>query len=138
MAQFNGQATQAGLAAATSANGTARNGATLTLNKVQPGTLSVALVSAITTASVVATFTAQVSRDGTTWYAVKLTNNAAVVDSAAGTGSAVTTRTCMQLTGLEGWPYFRVVALLSGATTAAADQTTVDYVYVAYGRAGAI
>jgi hypothetical protein len=121
-----------GLALATSANGTTRNGATLSLMGVQPGQLSVKCQSQITTSSVLATFTMQVSDDGTNWYDVKLANNAAIVNTAAGTGSPVTTSLCLVPGSLGGWSYFRVNAVLSGASTAAADKTQVDYRFVKF------
>jgi len=125
----------AGLASATSANGTEREGATLALDRVGNGGLSVLAVSAITTASVVATFKPQVSLDGTTWYDVKLPNNASNVSTAAGTGSAVTTRLALAIPegGLFGWAYFRCNATLSGAATAGADTTQVSYIGVGVG-----
>ena len=134
MAQVSKQRSTAGLALATSATGSARTGAVLNLNTVQPGSLSVACQAAITTSSVVATFTPQVSNDQATWWDVKLANNATNVATAAGTGSAVTTSVCLDLGGaLGGWKYFRCNATLSGATTASADQTSTSYVYLQYG-----
>jgi hypothetical protein len=119
------------LAAATSANGTVRNGTAIALDGVQPVTLSVACTAAITTSSVVATFTPQVSMDGTTWFDIKLPNNASNVTTAAGTGSPVTTTVALIIPdSIHGWMQFRVNALLSGASTGAADQTTVTYRYV--------
>lgn len=124
-----------GLASATSANGSERTGATLALDRVGNGGLSVLAVSTIETSSVVATFKPQVSLDGTTWYDVKLPNNASNVSTAAGTGSPVTTRLALAIPegGLFGWTYFRCNATLSGAATASADVTQVSYVGVGVG-----
>ena len=57
----------AGLSLATSANGTTRSGATLSMDFTAPGGLLVLVRSEITTTSVAATFTLQVSTDNSTW-----------------------------------------------------------------------
>lgn len=123
------QRVSTGLASATSANGTTRSGASQLTNGMAPGTLSVQCDATIVTGSVVATFTPQVSMDGTTFYDVKLPNNAANVTLAA-TGAVA-----LQIPrGVAGWKYFRCNALLSGAATAAGDLTAVSYRWVAHGR----
>lgn len=124
-----------GLASATSANGTARDGARLSLELVGNNGISVQAVAAITTASVVATFRPQVSRNGTDWFDLKSANNASNVTTAAGTGTEVVTNLALAIPvdGLFGWNYFRVVATLSGAATASADVTAVTYRYVQVG-----
>lgn len=132
MAQFNGFGSFVGLVSDTSANGTARNGATMAMGVIQPGTLSVDAQATIVTGSVVATFNPQVSMDGTNWSNVVLSNNAALVTLTA------TGKRALQLCGLEGWRYFRCQATLSGAATAAGDLTVVTYRYQQYGRAGAV
>jgi hypothetical protein len=120
--------TAVGLAAATSANGTARNGATFNTNQLGGAGLIVECISAITTSSVIATFNPQVSWDGTNWYDWKEPQQPAQVATAAGTGSEVITRRALGIDKcVIGAPYFRCQATLSGATTAAADQTTVNY-----------
>jgi hypothetical protein len=119
------------LAEATSANGAARNGATLPVEKVGNAGLLVACVAKITTASVVATFKAQVSDDGTVWYDLKLPNNASNVSTAAGTGTEVITRVALDIPpSIFGMKLFRVVATLSGAATASADVTSAAYRFV--------
>lgn len=124
-----------GLSLATSANGSARNGASLPVDFTAPGALLVLAYSTITTASVVATFKMQASNDGTTWYDVKLVNNASNVDTAAGTGVAVETFLALDVpTSVYAAKLFRVVATLSGAATAAADKTSVTYQYVPQGK----
>jgi len=129
-----GQMVTTALASATSANGTARNGATLAINGTSVGTLSVLASCSITTASVVCTWKAQVSNDNSTWYDVKLPNNADPVATAAGTGAAVTTSLCLLIgPAVTGWQSFRIVATLSGAATAGADVTSASYVFVRYG-----
>lgn len=126
--------TVVGLASATGANGVARNGATLDQSKVEPGTLLALCVSTITTSSVVATFKPQVSQDASTWYDVKLPNNAANVATAAGTGSPVTTNLALAIpASVAAAKYFRVVSTLSGATTDPADVSAVDYRWLRWG-----
>jgi hypothetical protein len=123
------QTLQTGLASATSANGAARNGTAISLATTAAGSLSIAASATIVTGSVVATFKPQVSLDNSTWYDVKLSNNAANVTLAA-TGDLA-----LQLMDLSGWKFFRVVATLSGAATAAGDLTSVSYVYRKFGSA---
>ena len=120
---------QVGLASATSANGTARNGTALPLELVAAGSLSVACVATIVTTSVVATFKPQVSNDNSTWYDVRLSHSAALVTVSASASLA------LQMADLSGWKFFRMVATLSGATTAAGDLTQVDYVARKFGSA---
>lgn len=127
MALLSKQRQLVGLASATSADGTTRNGATLILPIVEPGTLSVQCDLTIVTGSVVGTFTPQVSMDGTTWYDVKTPNNAALVTSAA------SATLCITVPNVSGWRFFRCNALLSGAATAAGDLTAVTYRFVRYG-----
>lgn len=123
--------TVVGLASATSANGTARNGAALPLALAQPGSVSARVAGSITTSSVIATYKWQVTDDtGGTWYDMKLPNNAANVATSAGTGSVVAHSLCLELPFCAmGWKYARLVATLSGAATDPADVTAVDYRY---------
>ena len=123
------QTAQVGLASATSANGVARNGTSISIATVAAGSLSVAAQATIVTSSVVATFKPQVSLDNTNWYDVRLSNSAALVTVTASASLA------LQLADLSGWKFFRVVATLSGAATAAGDLTQVDYVYRKFGSA---
>lgn len=117
-----------GLAAATSANGTTRSGAALQTDQIGEDGLSVLIVCDLTTASVTGTFTPQVSDDNSTWYNWKEPQAPAQVVHATGTGSQVVTRTALIIdASVKAWRYFRCNALLGGATTAAADQTTVTY-----------
>jgi len=118
---------QVGLASATSANGTARNGNALPLELVAAGSLSVACTATIVTGSVVATFKPQVSNDNANWYDVRLSNSAALVTVSASHTLA------LQMADLSGWKFFRMVATLSGAATAAGDLTQVDYVARKFG-----
>lgn len=127
-----------GLSLATSANGTTRNGATLLMDFAAPGGLLILAHSEITTASVAATFTIQVSNDTTTWYDVKLNNNAANVATAAGTGSNVETNLALTVPpAVYAAKYIRCNAVLAGASTAAADKTSVTYQYVPQGKLSA-
>lgn len=128
----------AALSLATSANGTAREGTSLVLDFSAPAGLVVLAHSEITTSSVIATFVLQVSVDGTTWYDLKLPNNAANVATAAGTGSNVETNIALSVPpGVYGARLFRCKATLSGAATAAADKTSVTYMYVPQGKLSA-
>jgi hypothetical protein len=110
-------------------NGVARNGTSISIATVAAGSLSIAAQATIVTSSVVATFRPQVSLDNTNWYDVRLSNSAALVTVAASASLA------LQLADLSGWKFFRVVATLSGAATAAGDLTKVDYVYRKFGSA---
>lgn len=124
-------ATPVGLISDTSLNGTARNGAAMANNLAQPGTVSVLCVGSITTASVIATYKVQVSQDDSTYYDLKTLNNASNVATAAGTGSAVAHAFVLEVPySACAWKFLRVVATLSGASTASADVTAVTYRYL--------
>lgn len=110
------------LASATSANGTARNGAPLPLNQFQPGILAAHCGVTIVTGSVVCTCKWQVSIDGTTFVDLKDQNNAASV-----TITATDTRAISCPLSAFAYPYARLVMTLSGAATAAGDLTVADY-----------
>lgn len=129
MATLKTPLSEVALASATSADGTARNGATLATNGVRPGTLSARCTATIVTGSVVATFRWQVSADGTTFYDLKESPNTAHVAVTA-TGSVVIDAP----PSVSGWEYCRVTATLSGATTAAGDLTLANYHYRVYGQ----
>tara|TARA_R110000868_G_scaffold62436_2_gene188651 strand:+ start:763 stop:1155 length:393 start_codon:yes stop_codon:yes gene_type:complete len=115
------------LALLTSANGTERTGATLSLANISAGGLTFKCESRITTASVLATYKVQVSDDAVTWYDVKLSNNASNVATAVGTGVEVITTLALVPANLAGWTFARCNVTLSGAATAAADKTKIDY-----------
>ena len=117
-----------GLVAATSANGTARLGAALPMNKVGKSGVVIQCITALTTASVTAQYTVQGSNDNVNWDDIRPLNAPANVITATGTGSAVTTRTGLILDqAAASYLYVRCNALLAGAATAGADQTTVTY-----------
>lgn len=124
------------LALATSANGTAREGAALNTEPTSAGTISVFCSAAITTASVLATFKLQVSDDGTNWYDLSGgTSSTITFATAAGTGTEVVTSKVLTFdVAVISWVQCRVVATLSGAATAAADKTTATYHYVSRGK----
>ena len=124
------------LALATSANGTAREGATLNTEPTSAGTISVFCSAAITTASVLATFKLQVSDDGTNWYDLAGgTSSNVSFATAAGTGSEVITSKVLTFdVAVISWVQCRVVATLSGASTNLADTTTATYHYVSRGK----
>ena len=134
MANLRGhQSAVTNLALATSANNATRNGATLDFTRVEPGTLICACYSDVTTAVVAATFTPQVSRDGTTWWDLRDEAGTAPVAFPAGTGASVVTRRALAIPyGGSGFRYFRCNAVLAGAATAAADKTQVDYDFVLF------
>ena len=120
-----------GLALATSANGTTRNGANLSVEQVALQSLVMECTSKITTSSVVATFVAQGSVDGTTWFDLKSLENPSAVTTAAGTGTeVVTTLALIVPANASAYPLVRCNAKLSGASTAAADKTQVTYRFV--------
>ena len=117
-----------GLAAATSANGTARLGAALPMNKVGKSGVIVQCIAALTTSAVTAQFTVQGSNDNVSWDDIRPLNAPANVITATGTGAPVTTRTGLVLDqAAASYLYIRCNALLAGAATAGADQTTVTY-----------
>jgi hypothetical protein len=119
-----------GLASATSSNGSARDGATLSMANLRPDTVIAQCIGSITTSSVVATYKWQVSMDGTNWEELRTPQNAASVTIAGGGGSPLAHRVALS-TGqdLSGYAYARVNATLSGAATAGADVTAVTYKY---------
>lgn len=130
MSQRAKQGSLAGLASATSAQDTARNGATLSMAQIDKGTLVAQCIGSITTASVVATYKWQVSMDGTNWDELKLPSNTASVTIAGGGGSPLAHRVALIAdASVTAYSYARVNATLSGASTAGADVTAVTYRY---------
>jgi hypothetical protein len=117
----------ASLASATSAQDTARNGTAQTTNSIQPGSLIAKVAVTIVTGSVVATFKWQVSDDNSTFYDLKLPNNAAEV-----TITATATKAIPAPDGVCSWTYVRPVITLSGASTAAGDLTAVDMKWLSF------
>jgi hypothetical protein len=110
---------QTALASATSANGTARNGAAVNMNVVHPGSLVAHCSVTIVTGSVVCTVKHEVSLDGTTYVELAgLPNNAANV-----TITATATKVIPVPETASAYPFYRTVMTLSGATTAAGDLT---------------
>lgn len=122
-----------GLASATSSNGTARNGATLPTYQIEPGTLCIKCYANVKTASVLATFKVQVSDDNSTWYELIDGGTPVSEATATGTGSDVATYFAIYVPDVSGFRSVRAVATLSGAATAAADVTKVDYKFRVYG-----
>lgn len=106
------------LASATSANGTARNGATVNTGSAAPGSISFRCKATIVTGSVVATFKVQVSDDDSAYIDFKPMNNAANVNLSA-SGEVVLAVD----SSAHSWKHVRIVATLSGAATAAGDLT---------------
>jgi hypothetical protein len=119
------------LASATSANGTARNGASLPTNLIHPGTVLMECVGSITTASVVATYKLQATADNINWVDVKTANNAAPVTVAGGGGTPLAHAIALEVpSGIMAYQAIRGVATLSGASTAAEDVTSIKFRYV--------
>lgn len=119
----------------TSANGTARYGTALSVEKFALQSMVLECTSAITTSSVLATFKAQGSMDGTTWFDLVGITGA----SAAGTGSPVTTTLAIPVPAhAHSYSLFRGVATLSGAATAGADTTLMTYRFVQPGGLEAV
>ena len=113
----------------TSANGTKRTGVALQSDVYQLGTLILDCACAIVTGSVVATFGAEGSVDGTTWVPIKdISNVATVTLSATGT---VALAVPMAAYSFE---QIRAVSTLSGAATAAGDTTKVTSRYIPRGK----
>ena len=123
------------LATLNSLNGTARLGNPLVTLQAAPGAIAVVCTASITTSSVLATFKLQVSPDGTTFY--DLSGGVAspiTFATAAGTSSPVTTTKVLTFdVAAHAFSHVRVVATLSGATTAGADVTSATYCYCAAG-----
>jgi len=124
------------LASATSANGTARNGTALTTEFAAPGTIAVVCSADVKTSSVLATFKLQVSVDGTTFVDLSGgTSSPITFATASGTGSVVTTTKVLSFDiAAHAFVQCRVVATLSGATTAADDLTSATMYYVPFGK----
>lgn len=117
------------LASATSANGTARNGASFNADLAHPGSMVLDCSTTIVTGSVVATFRLQGSLDGSTWVNLAdLANTAPVTLAATGTVALLVPAAAYT------FPLLRATATLSGASTAAGDLTVVTYRYIPRGR----
>jgi hypothetical protein len=112
----------------TSLNGTKRTGVALQSDVYQIGTLILDCACSILTGSVVATFGAEGSVDGTTWVAIKdISNVATVTLSATGTVALAVPMAAYS------FQQVRAVATLSGATVSG-DTTTVTSRYVPRGK----
>lgn len=129
MSRESGTRQQPALASATSANGTKREGASLNMNLVEPGSVGVEVSTTIVTGSVVNTITFEVSNDGTTWTLLRDANNAAPT-----TITATATRALAAPVAALAWRFLRVCCTLSGAATAAGDLTDATYRFVASGH----
>jgi hypothetical protein len=117
-----------GLASATSANGTPREGTAIATVAIQPGSLLMECTGTIVTGSVVATFDVEGSMDNTTFYPIRAANNAALV-----TLTATGKRSLPLPEAAHVYPFVRAVATLSGAATAAGDLTLVTFRYHKHG-----
>lgn len=110
------------VALATLANTASRNGTNFSMENTAVGALVIECVSAITAVNVVASFKAQGSVDGSTWY-----NLAGIsADSPAGDTTLVTTRIALIVpTQAHAFPLVRVVATLAGGTITLATTAAV-------------
>jgi hypothetical protein len=115
------------LASATSANGTARNGAMIPTNGIQPGCLVANCTITIVTGSVVCTMKWQGSNDNSTWVDLADSFNPANV-----TVTATNTRAVNAPDAAWAFEYIRFVMTLSGAATAGGDLTAANYQYRAF------
>lgn len=131
----SGYLSAVGLALATSANGTARTGAAIALGGV--GGFSAYCHGECTTNLVAPSFDVQVSQDNSTWYDLRSMSNVANNAGGAGTGSQVLTDVVLHVpaSALRNWKFIRVTATLAGASTGAADKTSVTYYYSRRGAA---
>ena len=113
----------------TSLNGTKRTGVPLQSDVYQLGTLILDCACSILTGSVVATFGAEGSVDGSTWVPIKdISNVATVTLSATGTVALAVPMAAYS------FQQVRAVATLSGASTAGGDTTTVTSRYIPRGK----
>ena len=112
----------------TSTNGTKRTGVALNSDVYQIGTLILDCACSIVTGSIVATFGAEGSVDGTTWVLIKgISNVATVTLSASGTVALAVPMAAYS------FQQIRAVATLSGASVVG-DTTTVTSRYVPRGK----
>jgi hypothetical protein len=112
----------------TSLNGTKRTGVALQSDVYQLGTLILDCACSIVTGSVVATFGAEGSVDGTTFVAIKdISNVASVTLTATGTVALAVPMAAYS------FQQVRAVATLSGATVVG-DTTTVTSRYIPRGK----
>lgn len=103
------------LAAATSANGTYRNGTTVANNLLQPGGFAATCTCTIVTGLVTATFVVQGSVDNSTFVDTDVTT------TFSASGSKIITAPILP------FAFLRVRCVLAGAATASGDTTTVVY-----------
>ena len=112
----------------TSVNGTKRTGVALQSDVYQIGTLILDCACVLPTTSVVATFGAEGSVDGTTWVPIKdISNVASVTLTATGTVALAVPQAAYS------FQQVRAVATLSGATVVG-DTTTVTSRYIPRGK----
>jgi hypothetical protein len=112
----------------TSINGTKRTGVPLQSDVYQLGTLILDCACSIVTGSIVATFGAEGSVDGTTWVPIKdISNVATVTLSATGTVALAVPMAAYS------FQQVRAVATLSGAAVVG-DTTTVTSRYIPRGK----
>lgn len=108
------------------------NGAAIQTRLVEIGSLSALIALALTTNTITGAGRWQVSQDGTTWYNLAPSNNAANVVIATGTGSAATTTIAVEAPqGCYSWTYVRFQAYTGVASAdGTADAATIGYRYL--------
>ncbi len=109
------------------------SGGTLQSKDVEPGSLSaIFVVDAETNTLTISAFW-QGSDDGSTWYDIYPSNNAAVVALATGTAGAdaSVTRAIAAPTAVHGFRNIRAVARNGVVTGNAADTYSIQYRYLA-------
>jgi hypothetical protein len=107
------------------------NGAAITMNRVEPGTLSAHVKTLAQSTSLTIFGNWQVSADGTTYYDVKPVNNAALVALSTGTAGADTAvNTILPAPdAVYAWPYARLQLYSAAASTTTGDQGGIKYYY---------
>ena len=109
------------------------SGGTLQSKDVEPGSLSAIFVVDAETSTLTSSAFWQGSDDGSTWYDIYPSNNAAVVALATGTGGAdaSVTRAVSAPTAAHGFRNIRAVARNGVVTGNAVDTYSIQYRYLA-------
>jgi hypothetical protein len=107
-------------------------GNTVTMGGLVAGTLSAHIEMSVKTSTLTETPSWQVSDDNTNWYDVKVSNNAANVATAAGTGATVTTKVDLQApASVHGHKYARaIVTTAVGVGDGVNDAYLINYAWL--------
>lgn len=123
-----------GVTALSGAAGTTNAGSTIAMCEVERGSLSALVYQQATTNGLTTTPKWQVSADGSTWYDVKPSNNAANVVLSTGTGSAVANTVVVSAPdAVYGWAYGRAATLIGAQTASTGDEHNISYYYMQRG-----